>query len=379
VHVFLGASDMVIDGLNIVRFAPTGKDGFHETIIARVNTYFKDHSISPYANTKMWIKTASMLLLYFVPFILMTLGLGAGNAWLFFGFWFLMAWGMIGIGTSVMHDANHGTYSPNKKVNSFIGFILELIGGYTVTWKIQHNYLHHTYTNIAGLDEDIDSIKLLRFSPRQPRYWYHRYQYIYAWFFYMLMTLFWMTVKDYLQVIRYKQHDLLVRHHVSLAQAIFRITMYKLFYYGYIIVLPILFSGMPWYYVIFGFLLMHFTAGIVLSSIFQPSHIVEASTFELPVNTEGKRHMEDSWAIHEVENTTDFAPGNPIVTWFSGGLNYQIEHHLFTGICHIHYPKLAPIVKRTTAEFGVTYHVEPTFWKALRGHVKMLKRLGRID
>jgi linoleoyl-CoA desaturase len=362
---------------NIVTFAPPGKDSFHSTVMERVKSYFKINNISPYANAKMWVKTIVMLSLYFVPYVLMVTGMGAGRPWLFFGFWFVMAIGMIGIGTSVMHDANHGTYSPKRKVNRAIGFILEIIGGYAVTWKIQHNQLHHTYTNIAGLDEDLDSIKLLRFSPRQPRAWYHRYQYLYVWFFYSMMTLFWMTAKDYIQVVRYKQHDLLVKHHVSLKQALFRITMYKLFYYAYIMALPILFSGMPWYYVVFGFLFMHCVAGLFLSCIFQPSHIVEESTFELPVKTEGKSRMEDSWAIHEVENTTDFAPGKGFLTWFIGGLNYQIEHHLFTGICHVHYPKLAPIVQAVAYDFGVTYHVEPTFWQALRGHVRMLKKLGR--
>lgn len=368
---------MEVEELNIVRFAPPGKDSFHDTVIARVNSYFRKNNISSYANTQMWVKTIVMLLLYFVPYILMVIGFGAGHPWLFFGFWFLMGWGMIGIGTSVMHDANHGTYSANWKVNNLIGYILEIIGGYTVTWKIQHNMLHHTYTNIAGLDEDTDAIRLLRFSPRQPRYKYHRYQHIYVWFFYMIMTLFWMTLKDYLQAVRYKQHDLLTRHKVSLKQALFRISMYKLFYYSYIMVLPIIFSGMPWYFVLFGFLLMHFTSGLFLSCIFQPSHIVETSAFALPVDTNGKRQMEESWAIHEVENTTDFAPRNRILTWFIGGLNYQIEHHLFTGICHVHYPKLAPIVKETATEFGIPYHVEPTFWHALSGHVKMLKKLGR--
>lgn len=368
---------MTAKTLKTVQFARAGKGNFHETIIARVNTYFREKGLSPYANGKMWLKTFVMLSLYFAPYGIMVSGATSDSLWLFFGCWFLMGWGMIGIGTSVMHDANHGTYSPNQKVNTFIGSILEIIGGYTVTWKIQHNQLHHTYTNIAGLDEDLDSIKYLRFSPRQPYYWFHRYQYLYAWFFYMMMTLYWMTAKDYLQVVRYKQHDLLVRHHVSLGQAIFRISLYKIFYYSYVIVLPILFSGMAWYHVLLGFLFMHFTAGLVLSCIFQPSHVVESSTFELPVETDGKHEMEDTWAIHEVENTSDFAPGKGFLTWFIGGLNYQIEHHLFTGICHVHYPKLAPIVQQTAAEFGVTYHVESTFWKALRGHVKMLKRLGR--
>lgn len=368
---------MKVEKLNIVRFAPRGEGSFFETITNRVNNYFEINHISPYANTAMWVKTIVMFMLYFIPYVLMVTGIGSHSPWSFFGCWFLMAIGMSGIGTAVMHDANHGTYSPDKKVNNFISRILEIIGGYRVTWRIQHNVLHHTYTNIAGLDEDIDTMGLIRLSPNQPRRWFHRYQHIYAWFFYMIMTLFWMTAKDYLQVIRYKQHDLLIKQKVSLKQAVFRITWYKLFYYTYIIVLPVLFSGMPWYFVLMGFLLMHFTAGLFLSCVFQPSHIMETSAFLVPVTTDGKRKMEETWAVHEVTNTTDFAPGDRILTWFIGGLNYQIEHHLFTNICHVHYPKIAPIVQSTAAEFKIPYNVQPTFFKALRKHAKMLKTLGK--
>lgn len=363
--------------LKTVKFASQGKDGFYETVISRVHAYFKKNKISPYANTSIWVKTVIMLLLYFAPYTIMVVGLAEGNTWLFFGLWFLMGWGMVGIGTSVMHDAHHGTYSPNKKINRLMGSILEIIGGYTVTWKIQHNVLHHTYTNVAGLDDDLDSIKLLRFSPRQPRYWFHKYQYLYAWLFYMNMTLFWMTAKDFIQAVRYKQHDLLVKQHLPLGRALFLITLYKIFYYSYIIVLPILFSGMPWYFVLFGFLLMHFTAGLFLSCIFQPSHIVETSKFAEPTESSNKKEMEDSWAIHEVANTTDFAPNKPFLSWFIGGLNYQIEHHLFTGISHVHYKEIAPIVKATAEEFGIPYNVQPTFRKALGDHLRMLIKLGR--
>lgn len=363
--------------LNLVRFAPRGINSFYESVITKVDAYFENNNISPYANNTMWVKTFLMILLYFIPYVLMVTGTAAGNTWLFFLFWFLMAWGMIGIGTSVMHDANHGTYSPDKKVNNFIGHILEVIGGYAVTWKIQHNVLHHTYTNVTGLDEDIDSIKFLRFSPQQQWRWYHRYQFIYAWFFYMMMTLFWMTAKDYLQVLRYKKYELLIQQKVSLTQALIRITLFKLFYYAYIIILPILFSGFGWQYVIGGFLLMHFTAGLVLSCIFQPSHIVETSTFALPVTSDGTDRMEDSWAIHEVANTTNFAPRNKVLSWFIGGLNFQIEHHLFTDICHVHYPKIAPIVQKEAVAFKIPYHVEPTYFRALASHAKMLKELGK--
>ena len=363
--------------LNIVRFAPRGKNSFYETVIANVNAYFETNKISPYANAEMWFKTIVMVSLFFIPFLFMVTGMAATSGWLFFLSWFLMGWGMVGIGASVMHDANHGSYSSKKIVNTTVAHILSAIGGYCVTWKIQHNILHHTYTNVEGLDEDINNIKLLRFSPRQPRQWYHRYQYIYVWPFYMLMTLFWMTAKDYMQILRYNNHNLLIKYKVSLPQALFKITLYKVFYYSYVLVLPLLFSGMPWYSVIGGFLFMHAVAGLALSCIFQPAHIIESSPFSLPVMSDGKMQMEDSWAIHEVANTANYAPKSRFLNWFIGGLNYQIEHHLFSGICHVHYRKLAPIVKATTAEFGMTYNVEPTFLKAIAVHVKMLKKLGR--
>jgi linoleoyl-CoA desaturase len=370
---------MSIKKLEIVRFAPKGSNSFIETLTTNVHAYFETNGISPYANASMWRKTVTMLLCYWVPYTLIVTGLAANNLLLFWLLWFVTGLGMVGIGASVMHDANHGTYSENKKVNKFIGHILEVIGGYSATWKIQHNLLHHTYTNIAGLDDDIDGFGFLRLSPRRPRHRLHRYQHLYAWFFYSIMTLYWMTAKDYLQVIRYKQHDLLVKQKVSLPKAIFQITLYKIFYYSYILVLPLLFSGQPWYYVLAGFCIMHLTAGLLLSAIFQPSHVVASSPFLAPVTVDGSRRMEDSWAIHELINTADFAPRSRIFSWFIGGLNFQIEHHLFTKICHVHYKKISPIVKATAESFGLPYHVQPTFAKALLEHAKMLKHLGKHD
>jgi len=368
---------MKIEKLDIVRFAAGGQDGFYDTVKARIRSYFEHNKISTYANVHMWVKTAVMLLLYFAPYVIMVTRLGAWNLWFFLSLWLLMGFGMSGIGTSIMHDASHGSYAADGRINKLISYILEIIGGYTANWKIQHNILHHTYTNISGLDEDIDTMGLLRLSPNQPLRWYHRYQHLYAWFFYMIMTLYWMTAKDFVQAIRYNKLGLLTKAHLSLKQALCWIALYKAFYYGYIIVLPLLFSGMPWYFIIAGFLVMHFTAGLVLSCIFQPAHIMETSGFATPLEGEGKKKMENSWAIHEIANTTNFAPRNRFLSWFAGGLNFQIEHHLFTNICHIHYRKLAPIVKMTIREFGLPYHEQRTFYTALWAHAGMLKKLGR--
>jgi len=363
--------------LNTVRFTSNEENSFFDVVQHRVSEYFSSRKITPYANTAMWAKTVIMLLIYFVPYGIMVTGLAAGNLLFFYGLWVMMGIGMIGIGTSVMHDANHGAYSAHKNINDFISYILEILGGYRLTWRIQHNILHHTYTNITGLDEDIDSIKLLRFSPRQEWRWYHRYQYIYIWFFYSIMTLYWMTLKDYMQLLSYHKHDLLKKQKLTLGQGIVWVTLYKLFYYGYVMVLPILFSGVPWYMVVSGFLLMHFVAGLTLSCIFQPSHVMETSLYALPVDVDGRKQMEDSWVEHQLKNTTNFSPRSKIFSWFIGGLNYQIDHHLFPHICHVHYPKLSPIVKATAQEFNLPYTVESTFFKALALHFNMLKVLGK--
>jgi len=189
------------------------------------------------------------------------------------------------------------------------------------------------------------------------------------------MTLYWMTAKDYMQVAKYKKLDLLHKQKISLSKALMQITWVKAFYYGYILVLPLLFSGQAWYFVVAGFVLMHLTAGLFLACVFQPSHILATSSFKSPVGD--SRRMEDSWAVHELATTSNFAPRSRILSWFIGGLNFQIEHHLFSNICHVHYKKLAPLVKETAASFGLPYNVQPTFFKALRMHAGMLKQLGR--
>lgn len=362
--------------LAIVRFAPRGKDSFYETVSAGVNSYFSENGISPYANSRMWVKTIAMMMLYFVPYGLVVSGFASFNAWFYISLWVVMGFGMCGLGTSVMHDANHGAYSDNKYINNILSHILEFVGGYTKNWRIQHNILHHTYTNISGLDEDIETRNIIRLSPQQTWKPMHRYQHYYAWLFYMISTLYWITAKDFIAAVKYKKHGLLTKQKITFKEAIRNISLYKVFYFTYALVVPLVFSNMPWYITLLGFLLMHFTAGLFLTCIFQVAHVMEDADFPAPVEVEGKRKMEETWAVHEMATTVNFAPKSRILSWFIGGLNYQVEHHLFSNICHVHYPKLAPIVQRTAAAYGIPYYVQPTFAAAIKQHAKMLKKLG---
>jgi linoleoyl-CoA desaturase len=359
----------------LVKFAPKGQDSFYDVVKSRVNEYFRSNNISPYSNSAMVIKTVAMLSMYFVPYFVMVTGIGSVSLWLYYALWLLMGVGIVGIGTSVMHDSNHGAYADNKVVNYLLGSVLNLLGGYSLNWKIQHNILHHTYTNIEGLDEDIDAGPVLRMSPEKPLRGFHRFQHIYCWAVYCIMNLYWITVKDYKMLIRYNKNGMLGQKKPFKA-AILELTLLKIFYIAYIVVLPILFSGVAWYHVVVGLVAMHVVAGFSLACIFQPAHVVETSDYAAPTD---EHKMENYWAMHQVLNTANFAPDNKLVSWFIGGLNYQIEHHLFPHVCHIHYPKISKIVARTAQEFDIPYQVMPTFRSALVAHGKMLKLLGRNE
>jgi linoleoyl-CoA desaturase len=363
-----------VSKLNIVRFAPKNGEGFHDSLKKNIDEFFKENNLAHTGNSALRWKTVAMLSLFFIPIILIITGVGAVSPYLFFGLWFLTGLGMIGIGCAVHHDSNHGSYSSSKRVNKIVGDIVNVVGGYDVTWRIQHNVLHHTYTNIEGLDEDIDSGGLLRFSPNSKKYGIHRFQHIYGWFLYCLLTIQWVTYKDYRLLFIYEKKGLLKKEKITLRKALLELSIYKVIYFTYVLVLPIIFSGMPWQYVVAGFFILHFTAGLGLSCIFQLAHVLESSEF--PVPTEDMK-MENSWAIHQLLNTANFSPRSYWVFWFVGGLNYQVEHHLFPHISHVHYPQISKIVKRVAEQYGVPYKVMPTFANALVEHGRMLRKMGR--
>lgn len=366
--------ESVLKKKKLVKFAPKGSDSFYDAMKKAVDDYFVNNNISQHANGAMKVKTATMLAIYFLPLVAIITGLASASTVLFYGLWLLMGVGIVGIGTCVMHDSNHGAYSSNKGINLFLGNLLNLIGGYSRNWRIQHNVLHHTYTNVEGLDEDIDGTILLRMSPNRPLLGIHRYQHIYSWFLYLLMNLFWVTVKDYTMIVRYNREDLLKKEKITMRKALIEVTAIKLGYFFVTLGLPLLFSAMPWYHVLAGFVMMHMVAGLALACIFQPAHVMETSSFSMPT---ADLKMEDNWATHQLLNTTNFAPGSKITSWFMGGLNYQIEHHLFPHVCHIHYPKISGIVKAVAEKYGVPYNVQPTVMRALLEHGRMLKNLGR--
>ena len=284
--------------------------------------------------------------------------------------------GTAGIGLSIMHDANHGAYSKKNSVNKWLGKIINIVGGYAPTWKIQHNVLHHTYTNIEGYDEDIAPPKFLRFSPNAEHKKIHKFQHLYAWFFYGLMTFSWITAKDFRQLFRYKKMDLTKTENTKFNMLLGELIISKVIYYIMVLIVPILMIDIAWFWFpifIFG---LHFIAGSILGFVFQPAHVVPEVAF---LDTPKDLSVENNFAIHQMETTANFAPRSRILYWLIGGLNYQVEHHLFPNVCHVHYKKISKIVRETAKEFDVPYHSHSTFFSAIKYHLKMLKAIGNNE
>ena len=316
-----------------------------------------------------------MFFVFFTPFSFLIFG-DIQQLWMVFALYIVGSFGSTGIGMGVMHDANHGTYSTSPFINKILGYSLNIIGANSRVWKIQHNVLHHTFTNIDHADDDINvPPHILRFSPNAKRHAAHKYQHLYVWFLYGISTMIWVTIKDYVRLYRY--HALgLVNPKVNMATEVVKVTLWKILYFSYTLVLPIAFTNFSWYHIFLGFLLMQFVTGVLMSVIFQLAHIMPDVKFPTPND---KGILEENWLVHQLNTTTNFAPNNKILSWCIGGLNFQVEHHLFPNICHIHYEKLSSIVKNTAKEFGVAYNCEKNFWTALAGHTRMLKTLGTQD
>ena len=346
---------------------------FFPTVRQRVDAYFKENNISKHSDSTMVIKTIVLLSAYLLPFIALLLFQPSFAISLIL--WIIMGLGVAGIGMSVMHDANHGSYSANSNVSYLIGHSLNLIGGSVFNWKLQHNLLHHTYTNIVHHDDDIEDKLVLRFSPHTTVKWYHKIQFVYAFLFYGILTLYWTSFKDFIQFSRYSNNGVNKNSSTQNKISLLKITVSKLAYFFVILVVPTLFFNIPFLQVLVGFFIMHFIAGLLLTVVFQLAHSVEGTSHPLPCS---KGNLENNWAVHQLNTTVNFSRHNKLLSWYIGGLNFQVEHHLFPNICHVHYPQIAGIVKSTAEEFGIPYLEKKSFWEALVSHIRTLRRFGNI-
>jgi linoleoyl-CoA desaturase len=346
---------------------PVSSNPLQKAIRDRVNTYFKNNNISKKADGKMLFKSLVLFGSYFgLYFTILLIPMPLYAMWMLT---FIMGLSLAGIGMSVMHDANHGAYSSHPKINSFLGYSMNLIGGNRFNWIIQHNVKHHTFTNIYGADEDLDNGDVLRLSPYSDWYWFHRFQHYYCWFLYLLGTLSWVTIKDFRQFTTL--HKEMGDKKQSYRNELMVLISSKILYYLYMVLIPWLVLDISIIYILIGFLTLHFVAGFILSVTFQLAHIAEHNHHD---SAHLKQEFPDSWIVHQIKTTANFSRRSALLNWYLGGLNFQIEHHLFPQICHVHYRKISEIVKEIVQEHGLFYYEHPNMARAIQSHFQTLRK-----
>lgn len=354
-----------------LKFSRKDPANFFRTLNSRVNKYFRENNIKRTGNWKVWLKTLIMFSLFLVPYaLILTLNM---TPWLQVILVFVMGIGMAGVGMNVMHDGNHGSFSNKDWINKLMGSSIYILAGNVYNWKVQHNVLHHTYTNVHGHDEDLDAGRILRFTKHAQWKWYHRFQHYYSILLYGLLTINWAITTDFVQMKRYMKRKLSYGEFPNPFVNWSTLLVSKVIYLGIWILLPILILKLSWWKILIGFFLMHYTAGLILSVIFQLAHIMDEAEMPMPEN-DGS--LKNTWAIHQLKTTVNFSPKNKFINWFTGGLNHQVEHHIFPNISHIHYGKIAEIVKKTAKEFNLPYNEFKTTRKAIIAHFNYLKLMG---
>ena len=353
-----------------IRFPNKAGKDFITELRENVENYFTEKHLSQYANFGMVIKTIALLGVYFGAYGLILSGIF--QPWQMLLLCVVMGIGKSGIGFSIAHDAIHGAYSSKKWVNTLLGFSMNIIGGSAYVWKITHNFVHHTYTNIHGMDEDLEVTSLMRLAPTAKHKKIHRFQHLYFPLVYGLTTLSWVFSKDYKKMSQKEIGPYKNTGHA--ASEVVTLIISKAVYYTYTIVIPLLVLHIPVWQFLIGFLVMHMTAGIILGIVFQLAHVVEDIEYPAP-DADGK--MENAWAVHQMKTTSDFGRKNKLLNWYVGGLNFQVEHHLFTNICSVHYPAISEIVKHTAEKYNVPYNEHRTFRGAVRSHYNVLRYYGR--
>jgi linoleoyl-CoA desaturase len=342
---------------------------FFRILKEKVDNYFTNNQLHTSGNTKLYFKGSFqictaiglyLLLVFFTPNIFVSLFLCC-----------LLGVNLAVIGFNVMHEGGHQSFSRHQWLNKASAYFLNVLGGNTYFWKIKHNINHHTYTNIEGMDSDINVKPFMRLHETQPRYWFHRFQHWYWVLLYGVSYFVWIFYDDFEKYFTGKiaegsQKRLALKEHF-----IFWAT--KLTYVGMYIILPILMVGPA--KALIGFAVICFACGLSISMVFQLAHIVEDTQFPTPDEQSNKIGQE--WAIHQISTTANFATKNKIVSWLLGGLNFQVEHHLFPKISHVHYPRISEFVKETCEQFNITYIEYPSVLKAFTSHVLHIKKLGK--
>jgi len=345
---------------------PSVLPSFPKVLRRRLDRFFADRNISPKADRTMWVKIAVGLAVLVGSWIaLYALKL---DSWRFVALYLLSGLAQTFLLLNIAHDSNHNAISSVPAVNKTLNYIFDICGINSYMWRILHHRGHHSCINLQGEDDALTGRGIFRFTPHEPRARLHRFQHIYALFFYAMFSLDYVFVRD-VESFFFPCHEYLKQtRHPAREYAI--LFAGKGFYLTYMLILPVVLLGRSPLLVAGAFVLVHLIVGLTVSLVFQTTHTVDSTYFP-----SGRSEFENG-VYHIFATTADYATSNPLVGWLAGGLNHHIVHHLCPFVCHTHYAPLTRIVKETAEEFGVPYRQHRTMTLAILHHLILLKQLG---
>lgn len=346
-----------------MKFAITDSP-FKKELQNQIDAYFASGR-SRHATRALWVKAAFWLTSVFALWGVLVFA--PIPAWLGAVLSLLAGFAIAQVGFNVGHDAIHGSLSANPNVNAIFARSFDVMGASSRMWSWAHNVVHHTYTNVPGTDHDLEPGFYLHFYRRGARGFLHRFQHVYAWGLYFFTMIVWVFKKDFVQLVE--------RGAQTTRRDVIDVIAGKLLHWAFWLGVPMWLSPFAWWQVIIGYVLVLAMTGFTAAVVFQLAHVVEGPDFPHAKND----LLEGDFYAHQLKTTANFAPGSAVATFFTGGLNHQVEHHLFPRVAHIHYPQLAPIVKACAEKHGVPYLAHPTFLAAVASHVRQLKKFGAGD
>jgi len=346
---------------------------FFFTLRSRVNEYFKTNQKKSTGDFRLYLKTITIFAA-FVSLYVWLVFLTPNNIWIGIGASALMGFVMALIGFNIMHDGSHGSYSTKGGLNTVMAYSSNMLGANAFFWAQKHNINHHTYTNIEGIDDDIDVRPFIRIHTDQKKSWFHKYQHIYWPVLYTLTYFFRVYYRDFVKYITRKIADHTEMQPISVKEH-FVFWISKVFHIGLFIVLPGILIG--WGKTFLGYGVASLVVGFTLAIVFQLAHVVEDVDFVAPAVNADNLVVENDWAVHQMNTTANFGTRSKVLSWLLGGLNFQVEHHLFPRISHVHYPDLNKILMKTCEEFNVKYREFPSMLSAVKSHVVHLRHVGR--
>lgn len=345
--------------------------GFYNELQSRVSDHFKAQIGSIRPNGVYWLKIILFLCCYCTICLWILFITSSLTSILLYCLLGILA---VLIGLNIGHDAAHGSLSKHRYVNQIGLLAFDLVGANAYMWQNRHVHAHHPFPNLIHLDSDIQQTKLVRIFPGDVLRPWQRFQHWYMPILYLFYIPYWLFYRDFHDFLRPSIGAWVSKGHKPIQ--VIRMILAKVFFLTYTLALPLIFAPIPVSSVLTGFVLMFICASITVSIALISTHVGEHSSFPESEESESLGH---SWAAHQVITTTDFATQNVLLTQAFGAFNHHAVHHLFPHICHIHYPKLTPILVEVAAKYGIPYTCEHSWTRSALSHWRLLRSRSKMS